>query len=127
MSMTRKCYATGNPAGCDMTLTRPIPALAMPVAKVIRRDVARPKRLPKLCNIPDWDGEGQALRWRVSRNFSCPMGQHPLAWALAPTERREFPIPGCNQASIGSFGKWWDEQTDPLAAVNAVWGKRGKR
>ena len=89
-----------------------IPAEAMPVVEVLRRDVPRPETLPEFRNT--------RLRWgRTSRRFGkCAMGLHPKAWHDTPMTEDTFPAP---ESAVVAFYGWWDSQTDPQAAVDAVW------
>lgn len=93
-------------------LTEPIPKAAMPVVRVIRRDVPRPKKLPTLF--------GRSLALRFCR-FHCPMGLHPKAKDRTPIVRADFPP--CSDMAIAAFYSWWDAQTDAKAATDAVWPK----
>ena len=94
-----------------MPLTRPIPPEAMPVVERIRREVPRPERLP----WPDDDNDGLLRfygqpRWPLA---GCtPSGLLPEATSPAPCE-------------IGPLDFWWDEQTDPVAATDALWPTEG--
>ncbi len=99
-----------------MSLTRPIPKTAMPIVEVLRRDVPRPKELPK-CG----DYVLHLLRWEKSY---CPMGLHPRANSKAPYFNiNDFPSYPKIRA-IQRFANWWDDQTDPRAAMDAVWPRK---
>lgn len=74
-------------------LTEPIPKAAMPVVRVIRRDVPRPKKLPTLF--------GRSLALRFCR-FHCPMGLHPKAKDRTPIVRADFPP--CSDMAIAASG-----------------------
>jgi hypothetical protein len=91
-----------------MGLTRPIPKAAMPVVRILRRDVPRPKKI--------------AFRWSVR----CPLGLHPKAISLTPVDRVGFPPCQSNWA-ITAFYLWWDDQTDAKAAVNAMWPQKKRK
>ena len=98
-----------------------IPAEAMPVVEILRRDVPKPHGLPS-----SRLDSGQQMHWEGCK---CPMGLHPLAESYTPTtpeqslgfidmdERFRLGEP------VDSFLEWWDAQTDPQAAVDAVWGE----
>jgi hypothetical protein len=95
-----------------MPLTRPIPPEALPIAEILRRDVARPD--------PDkaFIAEDGFIRW----GLYCPMGMHPCAQSCAPIGVVGFSLASDN-ASVKAFASWFDEQTDTHAAVEAIWGK----
>ena len=117
-----------------------IPRAAMPVVKVLRRDVERPGELP--VGDPDLSG---GLSWqRRHPNFPdcgpggcCPMGLHPKSADFQPEwddvdpedqdrECSNFPAP--NRA-VQSFAEWWDSLSGDQAAeaVEAVWPtKKGR-
>lgn len=102
-------------------LTRPVPAEAMPIIELLRRDVRRPQHLP-VGNPLRFD---MALVKRMSisgrgadvdnMGWSCPMGLHPEA--RGRDEPYGLPFGDAGEA----LGDWWDEQTDAKAAVDAVW------
>ena len=95
-----------------------VPREALPVAKILRRDVRRPKKLPKLEGSPE-SFYGSSLRW--SNGYEkCPMGLHPRATDELPTNCEDFPA--CDrEEAIKAFYEWWDGLEDPLAAVDALW------
>lgn len=93
-------------------VTRPMPQEARLVAEVLRKDVSRPRYHPI----------GSPLRFdRVlisgDHGWSCPMGLHPDS--RGRDEPYGMPFGRAGEA----FAEWWDEQVDPEAAVEAVWGK----
>ena len=103
-------------------LTREIPPEAMPVVEILRRDVPRPEELP--------GDKWPSLSWpspywrRCSRlGVCCPMGLHPKSLFNAPNDASVFADGETTDDAVDSFGKWWDEQTDPQAAVDSIWGK----
>lgn len=101
-----------------MPLTRPIPKAAYPVLRVLRRDVKRPRSLPR-----PYGASGNSLRFLTC---ICPMGLHPDAVTTSPIGKNTFPVgPGDN--AIATFGEWWDEQTDARAATDAVWPRKKPR
>lgn len=99
-----------------------VPTNAMPVVKVLRQDVPRPKGLPMVFS------PGRTLRWwrlggigiNQLATVCCPMGLHPKAEAGVPQCVSEFPL--AESFAIRAFYAWWDEQTDAQAAIDAVWG-----
>jgi hypothetical protein len=107
-----------------MPLTRPIPPEALPIAEILRRDVARPDPdESKLMESP-FDKGAKVIRWATEPAYAClcPMGMHPDAQSPLPSYAEEFPA--CEDAgAVDAFGTWFDEQTDPHAAVEAIWGK----
>jgi len=88
----------------------PIPDDAMPVVEILRRDVPKPKDLPKPTRNDCW------LRFC---NGYCPMGLHSEALTPAPMNNSEFPLATDDSRRV--FEYFWDNQTDPQAAVDAVW------
>jgi hypothetical protein len=101
-------------------LTRPIPDAAVPVLELLRRDVPRPD--PGNLN-------GTVLRWfmftRTGMGQYCdPLGLHPNAVCGTPRIPDALPgVPVLRREMMQAFADWWDEQTDPQAAVDAVWGQ----
>ena len=95
----------------------PIPAAAMPVVEVLRRDVPAPGALPST------NGALVGLFWYFRGGTVCPMGLHPLAREDYPTSKKEFPVKGIRSKEIDAFMKWWDafSDTDALAACEAIW------
>ena len=104
-----------------MKLTRPIPKEAAEVVKIIRKDVKRPKELPK----PTCSENGEDTHLRFNR-LVCPMGLHPNAITETPCTSDDFGC-DCITAEVAEFGEWWDEQTNAKAAVEAVWPTKKKR
>ena len=104
-----------------VSLTRPIPQEAANVVKIIRKDVKKPKELPK----PTYSGNGEDTHLRFNR-LVCPMGMHPNAVTDAPCTSDDFRC-DCITAEVAAFGEWWDSQVDAKAAVEAVWPKKKKR
>ena len=94
----------------------PIPRAAMPVVRVLRRDVKRPKDLPV--------ARQSALRWGAC----CPMGLHKGSFVVCPVDSYNFAGGAADQDSVDAFFRWWDSlpASDARAAVDAVWGKRRK-
>lgn len=92
----------------------PIPETAMPVVKVLRRDVLKPKSLPVL--------RGKRLRWPPD---FCPMGLHLKSYDMLPVLASNFANSECSQAAVEAFWRWWDQVSieDAQEAVNAIWGK----
>lgn len=104
----------------------PIPRAAMAVVRVLRRDVKRPKRLPKDAT---WTGK---LRWRGWRGcpkaVCCPMGLHSQSRCEAPMWGVSFAAGKCDDNAVYLFAMWWDSipASDARAAVDAVWPKKRK-
>lgn len=94
-----------------------LPKAAMPAVKEIR------KRIPRPNNLPSEPPGYHVLRWThpISHKFCCPLGLHPEN-VDRPTAVSITGKPGLSEA-CGAFWHWWDAQTDPQAAVDAVWGK----
>ena len=94
-----------------MPLTRPIPEDAMPVVEIIRREVPRPRELPvSRSNV------GDLLRFGTA----CPMGLCPKAETPTPAGQDTFGY-DVKLHEIWAFFDWWDNESDPQAAVDAVW------
>ena len=105
-------------------LVNSIPEDAMPVVEIIRRDVPRPTRLP---GFSIYFANIKCLRFN---GCSCPMGLHKNSTSYTPTQPEAFlgdDLIMEERMRLGepveSFAHWWDKQTDPKAAVDAVWGK----
>ena len=109
--------ARGAAKGTPMT---PIPAAAMPVVEILRRDVKRPKRLPKL-------DDGDMLCWKIKHKgqwgWYCPMGLHPKSDNSTPAFGESFAGGETKTTAVKSFAKWWDELylLDAAEAVAAIW------
>ena len=95
-----------------MSLTRPLPRKAEPVAETLRRDVPRPD--PRAATF--------TVGWKRDGRDCCAMGLHPKANSGFPSVHWHLPITGVTTLAMLTFGNWWDEQTDAEAAVEAVWG-----
>lgn len=102
----------------------PIPKAAQVIARVIRAKVKRPKRLP-IYNIISYRRLDGVLRFNRKKGTCCPMGLLPEAQRL-PTFIEHFKTPPGTNDEIYSFWAWWDFQTNPQQAVDAVWGKNRK-
>ena len=93
----------------------PIPAEAMPVVEVLRRDVPRPTDIPYL-NL-----NCGCLRWL---NGCCPMGLHPKGIVRTPVTGYAFANGlECNSGEVQAFVRWWDwlSNEDTQEAVDAIW------
>jgi len=91
---------------------KPIPEAAMPVVKVLRRDVPRPACLPTWGDyVFRWDNE-------------CPIGLHPDSLSPAPSARLSFAGGACSHEAVYEFYHWWDylNEADAQEAMDAVWG-----
>jgi len=91
-----------------------IPKQAQPIADYIRERTIRPSMeqiVSGYCNL------------RIGAAQCCPMGLLEIATHPRPFERHHFRwLPsGFTKKSIRAFGKWWDSQTDPQSAMNAIW------
>jgi len=98
-----------------------IPKLAMPIVKILRRDVPRPRTYPRT----DSSTSGFA-RWPPSSTSflpisRCPMGFHPLSLSATPATSDSFNVKGCHTIHVKAFFRWWDSQLHPRRAVEAVW------
>lgn len=96
---------------------KPIPRAAMPVVRVLRRDVKRPTRMPIA-------GPGDAPRWWDSGIEYCPMGLHLEASLPLPFDAATFPL--ASDRAVSAFGQWWDHlrRADIPAAMDAIWGPK---
>jgi len=122
-----------------MSLTKPIPKQAMEAVEFIRWWVPKPKRLPE--PFKRTLDDRPLLRWPMSTAKTivalmpwwygecCPLGLCPTALAGAPSGASSAGmISDGDRAfrrvdkSVHSFIHWWDQQNDPKAAVEAVWG-----
>jgi hypothetical protein len=103
---------------------KPIPAEAMPVVEIIRREVPRPSVLPVRLK--------ETLRWKINNDYYCPMGLCPKA--LRPVPMGPFSFGYDESRSTGSaspflhtdaFMCWWDRllEKDAAEAVDAIWLK----
>jgi hypothetical protein len=99
-----------------MSLTREVPRAAKPVIDFIRFWVPRPRRLP----VPDGGGALDDLRFYGK----CPLGLLPFASNFTPTEPEDCGMGERDYHAMDEFTCWWDEQTDPEAATEAVWPTR---
>lgn len=100
-------------------ITKPIPRAAMPVVYELRREVKRPKAMPKPWKERFEDDDELTLRWKRKKGQCCPMGLHPDA--KSATLLGAFTFPFASHRAVAAFGAWWDDQTFAKAAVDAVW------
>lgn len=102
-------------------LTRPIPPAALPVVRVLRRDVKRPATLPEAVAT----SKGEPLRWLVRDFYCCPMGLAAGSKRPCPTHYFDFADGTQDEGAVRAFGDWWDSLTEAeaAAAVDAVWPK----
>ena len=103
-----------------MPLTRPLPAEALPVVEEIRRRVAKPDSLPRAflgCCLfwPAADSSGETE--------ACVIGLHPNSRNLCVEDREAAADLGFPLHQITALRKWCDDQRDPQALVDAVWGR----
>ncbi len=110
-------------------LTRPIPPEALPVVKLIRERVPRPKELP--ANLPTAQG-CFALRFVTwpEETKCCPLGLDSSTTFGAPEFIEQFsedsPFYKIGPLPIKEFGAWWDGEENAQAACDAVWGTETK-
>ena len=125
-----------------MPLTRRRPRITNSIVRSMRSYTSKPS--PKLLHPTRADGS--RLRWNFKelcrentfwyshwcenmRNF--PERVYIAVDALGLINRARSPEPvqlrGFNQAGVLEFIKWWDEQTDPVAAVRSVWERPRRR
>ena len=95
-----------------------IPKAAMPVVKVLRRDVPRPEP-------PDESGNWYTGRYRLE--LACPMGLHPKSKHGTPAQSESFAGGVCSDEAVEAFADWWDDLLgeEYPAAFAAIWGERG--
>lgn len=94
-----------------------IPAEAMPVVRILRKDVARPNP-DKLTYT--FDGP----RWIDEFSETCPMGLHPKSLNPVPLNSLEFVgSKRCDNEQVESFYCWWDSLPLPEAKqfVDLIW------
>lgn len=97
-----------------------IPEEAMPVVKILRRDVPRPKTMPR--REGRWNPE---LRW----HGRCPIGIHPAAKSKEPGSIWAWPVPGVTDRNILAFVDWWDQlkSHQARAAVDLIWPPKRRK
>ena len=112
-----------------MALTRPIPERAMPIVAILRRDVRR----PPYTTLRPFTRGSTGLRWFRNHETLCPIGLHPKAtsqdpddeydalWIEEMFEPRTEHLRRTYRRAFYALIDWWDEQTDPHAAVHAIW------
>ena len=104
-------------------MTLPIfPIEAQPVLDIIRRDVKRPRRLPKFYETQF----SEVLRWETDDGANyCPMGMHPKASVESPLVPSEF----CGYSNVNGdrlrcavkhFYEWFDSIEPTKANARAV-------
>lgn len=108
-----------------MPLTRPYPREAIPVARVLVRDVELPPP-------SKWYSTGLPVKihkcgpcLRTTDNTLssvCPMGLHKLSRSSAPIYTETFAEGECTQRAVSTFGQWFDEQSSAAAALRAIRG-----
>ena len=103
-------------------ITRPIPKRARRIVDTIRREVPRPSYLPLYAEWYECRGR---LRWVTPApdcRVVCPLGLLSRPVSPAPIVADDLPAYKFSDRQVAAFWRWWDEQYDPKAAVEAVWG-----
>ena len=86
-------------------------------AKVIRKHVARPLIFPTPKVVADLGVT--FLKW----HDRCPLGLLPTAKTNCPVFGKQVAwLDGLTNDDVQAFADWWDKQSDPLVAVESVWG-----
>ena len=110
------------------------PKTAEKVRQFIREKVKRPRQLPVV--NPITDGALGFLRktrksWKVCLGAGhpvccCPLGLVRTSTSPLPSTIDQVGVadPPFDQHEMHAFIDWWDEQTDPKKAVDAVWGRK---
>lgn len=95
-----------------MKAVLPITPWVARVAAIIRAHVPRPDAPMPFSN-----------RFRFDGLTACPMGLVPGAEEPTPVRGVDFAkgSPLFCVAGIWEFARWWDAQTDVLAAMDVVW------
>jgi hypothetical protein len=116
-------------------LTGPIPEAAMPVVMRLRGPemaglldeypahawfrIGTSPEEPKLRTTGDLDDVGGFERLSC---LACPLGLLPEARVFVPLEPEEVASPAPEEGAFRAFTRWWDEQSDAAAALEAVFG-----
>jgi hypothetical protein len=110
---------------------KPLPKAAMPVVKVLRRDVPRPKTLPFVTypvathSCPRWDRRVAFCNVYIKEKV-CPMGLCSTSKSGTPYVGATFADGVCSDTSVKSFYHWWDalREKDLPKAMDAIWPKK---
>lgn len=119
-----------------MMTTLRIPRAAMPVVRVLRREVRRPSprglvedalRLNDM-PCPRWS----RARWRDTYppdGFCCPLGLLPDARLPAPVRASSCGLPDLLDHAAAVFVGWWDylSLADARRAVDLIWSPKRRR
>ena len=99
-------------------MTSQPPEEALPILADIRRLVPRPSTLPR----PSMPAYGLCLRFdnATAERRYCPMGLLPHATVAAPAARNRLDN-RFTASQVDAFLDWWDAQSDPQQATDAVW------
>lgn len=109
-------------------LTRELPVEALPAVEAIRKANKRPLSWAyDLIHIP-----GKGLRYLALHGentvLACPVGLSIEGEVYCPKVREwlldESELEGAETIAVQAFVDWWDEQTNPDAAENVIWGER---
>ncbi len=94
-----------------------IPDAALPVAKILRKEVAKPSA-DDLFLL----GDGMTNAPRFLRGQCCPMGLHPKALRSSPFLARHWGNMATDD-NVAAFGAWWDGLTmdEARRAVDGIW------
>jgi len=96
-----------------MPLTRPIPPEAMPAVEWVRANIPRPKEIPKRHLEPGYQGCGGWL--------------YPLGWSGGDLGLFSYfrimvgSLPRSNRKAWDALWRWWMQQRNGKAAVDAIW------
>ena len=95
---------------------KPIPKAAMPVVRLLRKTVTRPREIPN----------DSPLRWSNDR---CPIGLCQESNYAAPTVADAAYDIGLSRYACRAFIRWWDARLsdEAEAAVDAIWPKKKRR
>lgn len=109
-----------------MTPMPPIPRAAMPVVRILRREVERPKELPRAFPLTGRIGWANLASATVRR---CPMGLRHKSILPTPGDALDAGLPFHMDAAVEAFWTWWDSLKAEHAgqAVDAIWPEKGKR
>ena len=97
-----------------------LPSRIMPVVKILRRDVPKPKTRLKATPAP---------RFTVKGTQFCPMGRHPTArWPVpsSPSDFADGPMRDLPIEATYNFWQWFDYLSlkEAREAVDLIWPKK---